>query len=61
MHLEISCAADFGMVQQNVDSVSEWISSKHMELNIKKCKYMVISRKREPDWLDIANSMTKIN
>ncbi len=27
MHLEISCAADFRMVQQNIDSVSEWISS----------------------------------
>ncbi len=36
----------------NIDSVSEWISGQHMELNTKKCKYMVISRKREVYWLD---------
>ena len=33
-------------------SVSEWISDQHMDLNAKKCKYMVISRKRVPYWLD---------
>ena len=52
MHLEISCAADFNTVQANLDSVSDWISDQHMDLNAKKCKYMVISRKRVPYWLD---------
>ncbi len=52
MHLKISCAADFSVLQQNIDNVSAWISSQHMNFNATKCKYMVISRRRLPNWLD---------
>ena len=47
MTLEISCAADFNTVQANLDSVSEWISDQHMDINTKKCKCMVINLKEK--------------
>ena len=48
MHLEIGCAEDYDLFQENIEDVSTWIAHQHMFLNVNKCKYMIISRKRAP-------------
>ena len=35
---------DLGLLQQNIDTISDWVSTQHLTLNISKTKYMVISR-----------------
>jgi len=34
-------------VQQDNDLLSHWVSSNHLSLNPSKCKYMIVSRKRQ--------------
>ena len=35
---------DLGLLQQDTDTISEWVSTHHLTLNISKTKYMIISR-----------------
>ena len=48
MHMEIGCAEDYDLLQENIEDVSTWIAHQYMFLNVNKCKYMIISRKRAP-------------
>ena len=41
---EITGWSDYAMVQDNIDLVHAWFKEWLMELNISKCKFMVISR-----------------
>ena len=41
-------SSDFRLLQQDIDNTSSWTSINHLTLNSAKCKYMVISRKRQP-------------
>ena len=42
----IKSAADYNQLQLDIDSVSSCIEGKHLKFNARKCKYMLISRKR---------------
>ena len=35
---------DLGLLQQDIDTISDWVSTHHLTLNISKTKYMIISR-----------------
>ena len=35
---------DLGALQQDIDTISDWVSTHHLTLNISKTKYMIISR-----------------
>ena len=35
---------ELGLLQQDIDTISEWVSTHHLTLNISKTKYMIISR-----------------
>ena len=41
-------ASDFMLLQSDVDTISDWIKSNLLNLNAKKCKQMVITRKKHP-------------
>ena len=42
---------DFLALQVDVDSLCIWTDENHLNFNSVKCKYMVISRKRQPTYL----------
>ena len=48
IHMEIGCAEDYDLLQENIEDVSTWIAHQYMFLNVNKCKYTIISRKRAP-------------
>ena len=35
---------DLGLLQQDINTISDWVSTHHLTLNISKTKYMIISR-----------------
>ena len=35
---------DLDLLQQDIDTISDWVSTHHLTLNISKTKYMIISR-----------------
>lgn len=39
---------DFLAVQESINSIEQWSSDNHLQLNVLKCKTMTISRKRSP-------------
>jgi hypothetical protein len=41
----IKCPADYDHLQLDIDSVSSFISGKHLKFNAKKCRQMLVSRK----------------
>ena len=45
MHKVIYCADDFLALQEDVDSLANWITVHHLTLNVRKCKSLLISRK----------------
>ena len=46
LYRTIKSAADYNQLQLDIDSVSSFIAGKYLKLNARKCKYMLISRKR---------------
>ena len=44
LYKEIASQSDYCSLQCNITSVSQWVKSNHLTLNINKCKYMVISK-----------------
>ena len=44
----IYCQEDYNSLRNDVDSLCDWTSSAFLYLNAAKCKYMVISRKKQP-------------
>ena len=41
----IKSAADYVQLQTDIDSISSFISGKHLKFNAKKCRQMLVSRK----------------
>ena len=39
---------DLVHIQQDINSLHNWIQEKYLQFNASKCKYMLISRKRQP-------------
>ena len=48
LYRTVCSSSDFRLLQQDIDNISSWTSVNHLMLNSTKCKYMVISRKRQP-------------
>ena len=44
----VSCPDDYLDAQHSVTSIEQWSSSNYLQLNVLKCKYMTISRKKKP-------------
>ena len=40
--------SDYRLLQEDIDAISLWTSTNYLSLNPSKCKYMIISRKRQP-------------
>ena len=40
--------SDFHHLQDDIESIKNWTDSNHLSLNTKKCKCMLVSRKRGP-------------
>ena len=48
LHSRISQPSDFIAVQKDVDELGNWLSIYSLTLNAKKCKSLLISRKKQP-------------
>ena len=48
LYHSVSSVSDFLKVQESICCIEQWSSSNHLTLNALKCKYMLISRKRNP-------------
>ena len=47
LYRQIQSSSDYQLLQQDIDAMETWFSQNNLELNASKCKYMVISRKRQ--------------
>ena len=45
LHKVIHCAEDFLALQEDVDSLADWIRDHYLTLNVRKCKSLLVSRK----------------
>ena len=48
LHSRISQPSDFIILQKHVDELCKWLNSYSLTLNAKKCKSLLISRKKHP-------------
>ena len=48
LYRPIYCQEDYNSLRNDVDLLCDWTSSAFLNLNAAKCKYMVISRKKQP-------------
>ena len=48
LYRPIYTAADYDLVQTDIDSLCSWTDNNLLRLNAIKCKYMIISRKKQP-------------
>ena len=46
LYRQIESPQDYQKLQDDIHSISEWVSANHLHLNVRKCKTMLISRKR---------------
>ena len=51
LYRPISCQSDFHLLQQDVNKISDWVDSNYLHFNVQKCKFMLVSRKIQPDSL----------
>ena len=49
----ITSAADYLLLQEMICIIEQWTSDNYLSFNTSKCKYMIISRKRNPPLPDI--------
>ena len=49
----ITSAADYLLLQEMICKIEQWTSDNYLSFNTSKCKYMIISRKRNPPLPDI--------
>ena len=48
LYRTVTCAADFLLLQQVIGCIEKWSTDNYLDFNISKCKYMIVSRKRNP-------------
>jgi len=48
LYRPIYTATDYDLVQMDIDSLCSWTDNSLLHLNAIKCKYMIISRKKQP-------------
>ena len=46
LHRDINCSDDYLKLQQDVNTISNWVDTNRLTLNSKKCKFMIVSRRR---------------
>ena len=46
LYRQVESPQDYQKLQDDIHSISEWVSANHLHLNVSKCKTMLISRKR---------------
>ena len=44
----LSDSHDFKAIQDDISNIESWSTDNYLTLNPKKCKYMIISRKKDP-------------
>ena len=47
LHCYILCTEDYASLQTDLNTNDDWSSSNYLELNLSKCKYMILSRKKK--------------
>ena len=45
LYTPITSTADFALLQQHIDSISDWVDKNYLQFNVQKCKFMHITRK----------------
>ena len=45
LYRPITSIADFALLQQDIDSISDWVDKNYLQFNVQKCKFMHITRK----------------
>ena len=48
LYRPIHTAADFHLLQTDIDKLCNWADNNLLKFNSRKCKYMIISRKIQP-------------
>ena len=46
MFKPIKCTEDYMVFQKDINSISDWVNINHLQFNVQKCKFMLVSRKR---------------
>ena len=44
----ITCAVDYLLLQEMIHRIEQWSTENYLSFNTSKCKYMIVSRKRNP-------------
>ena len=52
LYLPIKEQSDYSQLQEDVTSLSSWVTANHLKLNVSKCCFMTFSRKRSPLYPD---------
>ena len=52
LYLPINEQSDYSQLQEDVTSLSSWVSANHLKLNVSKCCFMTFSRKMSPLYPD---------
>ena len=47
LYREIVCPEDYTVLQNDINTVNNWVKCNYLTFNASKCKYMVISRRRQ--------------
>ena len=45
LYKPITSIADFALLQQDIDSIFDWVDKNYLQFNVQKCKFMHITRK----------------
>jgi len=48
LYRKIDSTEDFIVLQRDINTINNWTKENHLTFNVAKCKYMLISRKRQP-------------
>ena len=46
MFKPIECTEDFTAFQEDINSISDWVDINYLQFNVQKCKFMLVSRKK---------------
>ena len=45
LYRPITSMADYALLQQDIDNISNWVDKNYLQFNVQKCKFMYITRK----------------
>ena len=43
MFKPIKCTEDYMVFQKDINSLSDWVNINHLQFNVQKCKFMLVS------------------